>query len=112
MTQTPLLDIATEMVNRFNHRDERMLDLLTDDIREANYQGTVMRDGKAQVQSSLRLTWSNTPHIRLEIVHGWQLGKHVVLYERVLVSPTHAPMDVVSIFSFEGERIRSIDFVR
>ena len=112
MSLTPLLDVAKEMIARFNARDERMLELLADDIREANYQGNVLRDGKTEVLTSLRSTWSNTPHIRLEIVHGWQFGERVVIYERVLVSPVHAPIDVMSIFSFEGEKIRGIEFVR
>ena len=52
------------------------------------------------------------PQNRAEIIQGWQLGDTAVLHEKVYRSAEAEPFEVMSIYSFEGDKCSRVEFVR
>jgi hypothetical protein len=45
-------------------------------------------------------------------VASYALGDYAVLYEKVYRSESSEPFDVMSIYSFEGDKVSRVEFVR
>jgi hypothetical protein len=52
------------------------------------------------------------PENRAEILSGHELGNYVVLHEKVFRSAEAEPFEVMSIYSFEGDKVSRVEFVR
>lgn len=108
-----LLEIATQMIAHYNAQDaDAYVALMSDDAAEAGYRGTVLRDGKEGVRSGLKAMFAEFPDNRAEIVTGYQLGEFAVLHEKVWRSAASEPFEVMSIYSFEGDKCSRVEFVR
>ena len=108
MTATKLA-IAEQMIAHYNAQDaDAYVALMTDDAAEAGYRGDVLRDGREGVRSGLKAMFAQFP----EILSGHELGNYVVLHERVLRSADAEPFEVMSIYSFEGDKVSRVEFVR
>ena len=107
------LDIAEQMIAHYNAQDaDAYVALMTDDAAEAGYRGAVLRDGKEGVRSGLKAVFAEFPENRAEIVTGYQLGEFAVLHEKVWRSAASEPFEVMSIYSFEGDKCSRVEFVR
>lgn len=107
------LAIAEEMIAHYNAQDaDAYVALMTDDACEASYRGAVLRDGREGVRSGLKAMFAQFPQNRAEIVKGYELGEYVVLHETVSRSDEAEPFDVMSIYSFEGDKCSRVEFVR
>ena len=107
------LAIAEEMIARYNAQDaDGYVALMTDDACEAGYRGAVLRDGREGVRSGLATMFAQFPQNRADIVKGYELGEYVVLHETVSRSADTEPFEVMSIYSFEGDKCSRVEFVR
>ena len=107
------LKIAIQMIAHYNAQDaDAYVALMTDDAAEAGYRGAVLREGKEGVRSGLKAMFAQFPENRAEIVAGYHLGDHAVLHEKVWRSAAAEPFEVMSIYSFEGEKCSRVEFVR
>ena len=107
------LETAEAMIAHYNAQDaDAYVALMTDDAAEAGYRGDVLRDGKEGVRSGLKAMFAQFPENRAEILKGYQLGDYVVLHEKVFRSSTAEPFEVMSIYSFEGDKVSRVEFVR
>jgi hypothetical protein len=107
------LDTATQMIAHYNAQDaDAYVSLMTDDACEAGYRGAVVREGKEGTRAGLKAMFAEFPENRAEIISGHTLGDYVVLHERVFRSSTVEPFEVMSIYSFEGEKCSRVEFVR
>ena len=112
LASTPL-QIATQMIAHYNAQDaDAYVALMTDDACEANYRGAVVREGREGTRVGLKAMFAEFPENRAEIIKGYQLGEYAVLHERVFRSSTAEPFEVMSIYSFEGEKCSRVEFVR
>ena len=110
---TNRLAIAEEMIAHYNAQDaDAYVALMTDDACEASYRGAVVREGKEGVRSGLKAMFAEFPENRADILKGYVLGDYVVLHERVARSATAEPFEVMSIYSFEGDKCSRVEFVR
>ena len=101
------------MIAHYNAQDaDAYVALMSDDAAEAGYRGTVLRDGKEGVRSGLKAMFAEFPDNRAEIVTGYQLGEFAVLHEKVWRSAASEPFEVMSIYSFEGDKCSRVEFVR
>ncbi len=101
------------MIARYNAQDvDGYVALMTDDACEASYRGAVLRDGAEGVREGLAAMFAQYPQNHAEIVQGYELGEYVVLHEKVSRSPDDAPFEVMSIYSFEGDKCSRVEFVR
>jgi len=107
------LSIAEQMIAHYNAQDaDAYVALMTEDAAEAGYRGDVLREGKEGVRSGLKAMFAQFPENRADILSGHQLGDYVVLHERVFRSRTAEPFDVMAIYSFEGDKVSRVEFVR
>ena len=107
------LAIAEAMIERYNAQDaDGYVAFMTDDAAEAGYRGDVLRDGKEGVRSGLNAMFAQFPENRADILTGYRLGDYVVLHEKVSRSSDSEPFEVMSIYSFEGDKCSRVEFVR
>ncbi|MBS0481092.1 MAG: nuclear transport factor 2 family protein [Proteobacteria bacterium] len=107
------LQIATQMIAHYNAQDaDAYVALMTEDACEAAYRGAVLREGREGVRAGLKAMFAEFPENRAEIVTGYHLGDYAVLHEKVWRSAASAPFEVMSIYSFEGDKCSRVEFVR
>jgi hypothetical protein len=107
------LKIAETMIAHYNAQDaDAYVALMTDDAAEAGYRDAVVRDGKEGVRAGLKAMFAEFPQNRAEILSGYALGDFAVLHEKVARSPEAEPFEVMTIYSFEGDKVSRVEFVR
>ncbi|MDM7954886.1 nuclear transport factor 2 family protein [Blastomonas sp.] len=105
--------VAEAMIAHYNAQDaDAYVALMTDDACEAGYRGDVLRNGKEGVRAGLKSMFAEFPGNHAEILSGHMLGEHVVLHERVSRSADAEPFEVMSIYSFKGDKVSRVEFVR
>jgi hypothetical protein len=110
---TVQMAVAEAMIAHYNAQDaDAYVALLTDDACEAGYRGEVLRAGKEGVRSGLKAMFAEYPENRAEVLSGHMLGEYVVLHERVSRSSQSEPFEVMSIYSFNGDKVSRVEFVR
>ena len=114
MTDAPSkLTTATQMIAHYNAQDaDAYVALMTDDACEASYRGAVVREGKKGTRAGLNIMFAEFPENRAEILSSYEFGDYVALHERVFRSTTAEPFEVMSIYSFEGDKVSRVEFVR
>ncbi len=110
---TVQMAVAEAMIAHYNAQDaDAYVALMTDDACEAGYRGDVLRAGKEGVRSGLKAMFAEYPENRAEVLSGHMLGEYVVLHERVSRSSQSEPFEVMSIYSFNGDKVSRVEFVR
>ena len=110
---------AEAMIAAYNAQNaDAYVEFMTEDACEANYRGAVVREGKEGTRAGLKAMFAEFPENRVTIVERHELGVYVVLKERVSRgtpadgSAIPAPFDVIAIYSFEGDKVSRVEFVR
>lgn len=107
------LAIAEAMIAHYNAQDaDSYVALMTEDACEAGYRGAVLREGKEGVRSGLKAMFAEFPQNRADILSSHVLGDKVVLHEKVSRSQETEPFEVMSIYSFEGDKVSRVEFIR
>lgn len=107
------LAIAEAMIAHYNAQDaDAYVALMTDDAVEAGYRGAVLRDGKEGVRLGLTAMFAQFPENRAEIITGYELGEFAVLHEKVWRTADGEPFEVMSVYSFEGDKCSRVEFIR
>lgn len=107
------LAIAEQMIAHYNAQDaDAYVALMTDDACEASYRGAVVREGREGTRAGLKAMFAEFPENRAEIVTGYQLGDYAVLHEKVWRSAAAEPFEVMSVYSFEGDKCSRVEFIR
>ncbi len=105
--------IARTMIAHYNAQDaDAYVALMTDDACEATYRGAVLRDGREGVRSGLAAMFAQYPENRADILSAHALGETVVLHEEVARAADGEKFEVMSIYSFEGDKVSRVEFVR
>jgi hypothetical protein len=107
------LQIAEEMIAHYNAQDaDAYVALMTEDACEAGYRGAVVREGKQGVRDGLNKMFAEFPGNRAEIITGYELGEYAVLHEKVWRSADAEPFEVMSVYSFDGDKCARVEFIR
>ena len=105
--------IAYEMTDHYNRQDvDAYVGLMTDDACEALYRGAVLREGREGIRTGLSAIFAQYPQNRAEILGTTCVGETVLLYEQVTREPGGEAFETVSIYSFHGDRVSRVEFVR
>ena len=105
--------ITHKMIAVYNAQDaDAYVAYMTDDACEAGYRGAVLRDGKEGVRSGLKAMFAQFPQNRADIIGSWCLGETVLLHEKVERAPDGDKFEVMSIYSFEGDKVSRVEFIR
>ncbi|WP_443025309.1 nuclear transport factor 2 family protein [Sphingomonas sp. Leaf17] len=101
------------MIALYNAQDaDGYVEHMTDTACEATYRGAVLRDGREGVRSGLKAMFAQFPQNRADILASWRLGDTVVLHETVSRAPDGEQFDVMSIYSFSGDKVDRVEFIR
>lgn len=107
------LAIAQAMIAHYNAQDaDAYVALMTEDACEAGYRGAMVREGREGTRAGLKAMFAEFPENRAEIIKGYELGEFAVLHERVYRSSTAEPFEVMSVYSFEGDKCSRVEFIR
>lgn len=107
------LPIIERLMARYNARDaDGYADMFATDGCEANYRGDVVRDGREGVRSGMAKVFAEFPENRVDVIERFELGERVVLLERVYRSSTAEPFDVMVVYSFSGDEVSRVEFIR
>ena len=113
MSAVDRLEQAETMIAHYNAQDaDAYAAMFADGGCEANYLGAVLRDGPENVRAGLAKLFAEFPDNRAEILQKFQLGDTVLLHERVYRSKTAEPFEVMSVYSFEGDKVKRVEFIR
>ena len=105
--------IAHRMIELYNAQDaDGYVELMTDDAAEATYRGAVLREGREGVRSGLKAMFAQFPQNRADILASYELGDTVLLHEKVERAPGGEAFEVMSIYSFEGDKVSRVEFIR
>ncbi len=105
--------IAHEMIERYNRQDaDAYVALMTPDACEAGYRGAVLREGGEGVRSGLAAMFAQYPQNRVTVLDNKCLGSTVVLHEAVSRAPDGEQFEVLAIYSFEGDKVSRVEFIR
>jgi len=114
-----LVAIAEAMIAAYNAQDvDTYVSYMTDDACEANYRGAVLREGKEGTRSGLAAAFKVWPQNKAEITGRQRIGNYVLLTERVTRGPSSdgsplvEPFEVISVYSFEGDKCSRVEFMR
>ena len=109
----PRLETAHRMIALYNAQDaDSYVALMTDDACEATYRGAVLREGREGVRSGLKAMFAQFPQNRADILSSYALGETVVLHETVARAPHGDKFEVMSIYSFSGDKVERVEFIR
>ena len=104
---------AETMIAHYNAQNAgAYVALMAEDGCEARYRGDVLHEGREGIRAGLTAMFAQYPENRAEIISGHALGDHVVLHERVYRSAQSEPFEVMSIYSFDGDLVSRVEFVR
>ena len=105
--------IACEMIAHYNAQDaDAYAALMTENAIEAGYRGAVLREGREGVRSGLRTLFAQYPENHADIVGAYALGETVVLHEKVSRAVDGEKYEVMSVYSFEGDKVSHVEFIR
>jgi len=101
------------MIELYNAQDaDAYVELMTEDASEATYRGPVLRDGREGVRAGLKAMFAQYPQNRADILNSYALGDTVLLHEKVERAPGGEAFEVMSIYSFEGDKVSRVEFIR
>jgi len=101
------------MIELYNAQDaDAYVELMTEDAAEATYRGAVLRDGREGVRAGLKAMFAQFPQNRADILASYELGDTVLLHEKVERAPGGEAFEVMSIYSFEGDKVSRVEFIR
>lgn len=107
------LATAEAMIAAYNAQDaDAYVSFMTDDACEAGYRGAVVREGREGTRAGLAAMFAEYPENRAEIVTAYELGEYVVLHEKVFRSAAAEPFEVMSVYSFAGDKCARVEFIR
>lgn len=110
---TGKLETAHRMIALYNAQDaDGYVDLMTEGACEATYRGAVVREGREGVRSGLKAMFAQFPHNHAGILSSYVLGDTVVLHENVSRAPGGEAFEVMSIYSFVGDKVDRVEFIR
>ena len=111
--------IAEAMLAAYNAQDvDRYVSYMTDDACEAAYREAVLREGKEGVRSGLAAAFATWPENKAEIRERQAIGDYVLFREYVTRGPSSDgsplidPFEVIAIYSFEGDKVSRVEFIR
>ncbi|MES2095811.1 MAG: nuclear transport factor 2 family protein [Pseudomonadota bacterium] len=109
----PKVVTAHRLIDFYNEQNaDGYVSLMTDDVCEMMYRGDVLRDGREGVRSGLTTMFAQYPKNRAEILATHLLGQTVVLYEKVSRAPDGEQFYVLTIYSFSGDKVERVEFIR
>ena len=110
MSRAALLD---RLMDRYNAQDvDAYAAMFTEDGCEGGYRGEIVRQGRAGIREGYAKVFAEFPQNRAEVLAKFVYGDQILVREHVSRSPEAEPFEVMAIYSFKGDLIDRVEFIR
>ena len=107
------VDIAQAQLDAYNAQDlDAYCGFFTDDIVVADLNGNVTTQGGAAYRERYAGAFAQFPQNRAELLNRMVVGSTVIDHERVVRGPECPVFEVAAIYTFRGDQIARVDFVK
>lgn len=104
---------AQAQLDAYNAQDlDAYCRFFAEDVVVADLNGAVANRGVAELRARYAKTFAEFPGNRAELVNRIVLGNAVIDHERVSRAPGGETFEVGCIYTFAGDRIARVDFVK
>jgi hypothetical protein len=106
-------DIAQAQIEAYNAQDlDAYCAFFTDDVTVADLNGAVSTKGLAAYRAKYAQVFADFPNNRAELLARMVVGATVIDHERVDRGTGAATFEVAAVYTFAGDRIARVDFVK
>jgi len=105
--------LLERLMERYNAQDvDAYAAMFTEDGREGAYRGAVARQGRDGIREGYRKVFAEFPQNRATVLEKFVYADQIVVREHVSRSPDAEPFEVMAIYSFKGDLIDRVEFIR
>ena len=105
--------LLVALTERYNAQDvDGYAACFTEDGCEAGYRGAVVREGRQGIREGYAKVFAEFPQNRAEVIEKFVYDNQIVLREKVSRSPAAEPFEVMAIYTFDGDLIERVEFIR
>ena len=110
MSREALLD---RLMERYNAQDvDAYAAMFTEDGCEGGYRGEIVRQGRDGIREGYAKVFAEFPQNRATVLEKFVYGDQILVREHVARSPETEPFEVMAIYSFKGDLIDRVEFIR
>jgi hypothetical protein len=108
-----IIDVAQAQLDAYNAQDlDAYCNWFTDDIVVADFNGPVTGEGIDAYRSRYAAAFAQFPDNKAELLGRLAVGDTVIDHERVSRGPEGPVFEVAAIYTFRGDRIARVDFIK
>jgi hypothetical protein len=108
-----LADIAQAQLDAYNAQDlDAYCAFYSDDVVVADLNGAVTTQGGAAYRERYAGAFAQFPQNKAELLARMVVGNTVIDHERVIRGPDGPVFEVAAIYTFDGDKIARVDFVK
>ncbi len=105
--------IAQAQLDAYNAQDiEAFVSYFADDVTVADLNAAPNLEGLEAYRDRYAALFAQYPQNRVVLLGRMVVGSTVIDHERVFRSPDAAPFEVAAIYSFSGDKIARVQFVK
>jgi len=106
-------DIAQAQLDAYNAQDLGVYcSYFTDDVVVADLNGTPNLNGIEAYRARYDAAFAQFPQNKAELLNRMVLGNTVIDHEKVIRGPEGPVFEVAAIYTFRGDKIARVDFVK
>lgn len=107
------VEIAQAQLDAYNAQDlDAYCRFFSDDIVVADLNGTVTTQGAQAYRDRYAAVFAQFPQNKAELLNRMVVGDTVIDHERVVRGPEGPVFEVAAIYTFRGDKIARVDFVK
>ncbi len=108
-----IADIAQAQLDAYNAQDlDAYCGFFTDDIVVADLNGAVTGEGIDAYRTRYAGAFAQFPQNKAELLSRMVVGNTVIDHEKVIRGPEGPEFEVAAIYTFRGDQIARVDFVK
>ncbi|HWI86819.1 MAG TPA: nuclear transport factor 2 family protein [Sphingomonas sp.] len=105
--------LLDRLMDRYNAQDvDAYAAMFTEEGCEGGYRGDVVRQGRAGIRDGYAKVFAEFPQNRATVLEKFVYADQIVVREHVSRSPESEPFEVMAIYSFKGDLIDRVEFIR
>jgi hypothetical protein len=94
------------------HKAHEVAACFTADAQIVEFPGKVVQSGRDQIAQHFVALFEQYPLNKADVLHRADLGDRIVDHERIHRSPSARPIDLVSVYTFQGDLVARMDVIR
>ncbi len=107
------VDLVQAQLDAYNAQDlDAYCAFYSDDVVVADLNGAVTTQGGAAYRERYAGAFAQFPQNRAELLGRMVVGDTVIDHERVIRGPDGPVFEVAAIYTFDGDKIARVDFVK